>query len=119
MSEVKQNKFNCITCNFTTNYPSKYNTHIETKKHKNNGKIIRRTEEIVTLECDKCDYYSKIKDTFRTHYLTKHGSKEKKEKEFTYYCKFCNFGTFNKTLMNNHLNSKKHKNIESIMNEKI
>ena len=112
------NKFICETCNYKTDYESKYKQHLETKKHKNNGILVRKEENIIK-ECDKCSFTSKNNDIFRTHYLTKHSNKEEKEKEFTYYCKFCNFGTFNKSLMDIHKNSKKHINITLLLNEKV
>ncbi len=110
-------KFVCETCNYNTNYESKYKQHTETLKHKNNGVLVRKKQEIRI--CDKCTFTSSHKEGFRTHYLTKHCTKEEKEKEFTYYCKLCDFGTFSKSLIEIHNNSKKHKNLISLLNEKI
>jgi len=45
----------------------------------------------------------------KQHKLNEHGSLAEREKEFMYYCKLCDFGTFSKDTYNIHLNTNKHK----------
>ena len=37
---------------------------------------------------------------------------EKREQEFNYYCKFFDYGTLSKNLINKHYDTKKHKRFE-------
>jgi hypothetical protein len=114
--EQNDYKFTCKACNYNSNYESKYKQHLETLKHKNNGILVRKKPEL--KKCDKCNFTSTHNEGFKTHYLTKHSSKEEKEKEFTYYCKLCDFGTFSKSLIEIHNNSKKHKNLIILFSDK-
>jgi len=45
--------------------------------------------------------------------LNEHADKEAREKQFKYYCKYCDIGTFSKDIMEAHNNTKKH--IKSIL----
>lgn len=45
----------------------------------------------------------------KKHVLNKHASLEEREKQFKYYCKLCDFGTFSKDTIEVHNNSEKHK----------
>ena len=36
--------YNCFLCNFTTNIKTNYNTHLNTKKHNNNEKILQASK---------------------------------------------------------------------------
>ena len=53
----------------------------------------------------------------KTHQLTKHANKEKRQKWFTLYCAKCDFGTFAEILFTRHLETKKHNNthLETIL----
>ncbi len=104
-------KYICETCNFSCEFESIWKQHIETKKHNNNGKIIREKnicEKKIDRKCDKCDFIGKHNVALRTHYLTKHGTKEEREKEFIYYCKDCDIGSFVEMLFDRHNKTKKH-----------
>ncbi|ARF12153.1 hypothetical protein Klosneuvirus_3_288 [Klosneuvirus KNV1] len=50
---------------------------------------------------------------YRQHMLNEHADKEAREKQFKYYCKYCDIGTFSKDIMEAHNNTKKH--IKSIL----
>ena len=45
---------------------------------------------------------------FKQHKLNEHGTKEQREKEFKFYCKCCDFGSFSKDIYVKHTNSEKH-----------
>ena len=47
--------------------------------------------------------------SIKKHMLNKHKSKEERQKEFKFYCKYCNFATFSKDTMVIHNGSEKHK----------
>ena len=55
----------------------------------------------------------------KQHILINHGTKEDREKEFTYYCKYCDYGTFSKPLYKTHKQTKKHKNIVELLSKII
>lgn len=48
----------------------------------------------------------------KIHKLNKHSSQEEREKEFTHYCKLCNYGSFSLDSYNLHINTIKHKYLE-------
>ena len=47
--------------------------------------------------------------------LNEHSNKETREKEFTYYCKCCDFGSFCENQLNKHNDTSKHKLISSLV----
>ena len=51
----------------------------------------------------------------KIHKLNKHLTKEDREKEFTYYCKYCDYGSFSKDLLEKHNLTEKHKKHECNM----
>jgi hypothetical protein len=102
-------KYYCETCNFKCNFISLWNQHLETSKHNNNGKLIRKTiKEQYNKICPQCNFIAKHKEGLNNHILIRHSSKEKREKEFLYYCKICDFGSFQKNIFVFHNNTKKH-----------
>jgi hypothetical protein len=112
-------KYHCETCNFGSNYISIWNQHIETTKHKNNGKTIRyNKKEPLNKKCDKCNFIAKHSEGLMIHNLIQHSSVEEKEKEFTYYCKECDFGTFYENTYIKHCQTKKHLLIQKCLDEK-
>ena len=68
-------------------------------------------------KCEHCDHKSKNKTMLKTHILNNHKTQEEREREreknFKYYCKMCDFGTFAINTLNVHYNTKKHKQAES------
>jgi hypothetical protein len=107
-------KYFCETCNFGCNYISIWNQHIETTKHKNNGILIRTNiKESSNKKCNQCYYIAKHNEGLKSHILTRHMSKEDREKEFPYYCKLCDFGSFREIKLNLHNKTQNH-----IMKEK-
>jgi hypothetical protein len=55
---------------------------------------------------------------FKQHKLTEHGTKEEREKEFKFYCKCCDIGTFSKDIYEKHISSDKHKKFLEKFNNK-
>jgi ribosomal protein L35 len=100
-------KYNCEVCNFSCIYPAHWKEHLETKKHKNNGKRTR-SDKILNPQCELCSFKTNNLSNMKSHKLTKHGTPNDREKNFTYYCKNCDFGTFAKLLYERHCQTPKH-----------
>lgn len=111
---TEEYKFKCINCNFNTNYNSTWQRHIATQLHQT-GKKKTRSDKKCLDKCPKCSYTSKINTTLKQHILTKHSTKKQREKQFTYYCKSCDYGAFAKTSFDNHNKTQKHKQINNIL----
>lgn len=117
--EENKDKYNCIKCGFKCKYESQWKKHIETELHKTGIKK-KRSDIKEPNKCNKCLYETKNIVTFRQHILTIHGTKEQREKEFKFYCKICDLGSFSKDIFENHNKSEKHiKFMQKINNENI
>jgi hypothetical protein len=101
-------KFICEKCNYKGYLPSQWEKHLNTELHKT-GKRKERTDKKEPYKCLKCEYETKNKLGLKQHILNNHTNLEEREKEFKYYCKKCNFGTFSIEILNNHNNTLKHK----------
>ena len=101
-------KFKCEKCQYECNYKSAWEKHINTEIHKT-GKRKIRSDYKEPFKCDKCNYNTKNIITYKKHILNEHSNKEAREKEFTYYCKYCDIGTFSKDTINAHNETEKHK----------
>ena len=109
--EEKEYRYNCDNCKFYCNEISKWEKHIETEKHKT-GKRKIRMDFKGPYKCEKCNYETKNATTYKQHKLNIHSTIEERQKEFKYYCKNCDFGTFSKDIIEKHNKSDKHmKNI--------
>ena len=53
--------------------------------------------------------YLLLLQIFNEHKLNYHSNKEEREKEFKYYCNYCDYGTFAISFIEKHNNTKKHK----------
>ena len=96
MENIKiEHKFNCEKCNFKCQYESQWKNHTDTELHKTGVKK-KRSDIKEAYTCDKCEYKTKNIYTFKQHVLNEHGTKEERLKEFKYYCKYCDFGTYSK-----------------------
>ncbi len=105
---MEQNyKYNCEQCGFHCNCAIRWNKHIETELHKT-GKRKLRSDYKGPYKCDICAYSTNNNMTFKQHNLNYHADKQMRVKEFKYYCKYCDFGTFALQLFEKHNNSKKH-----------
>ncbi len=101
-------KYNCEQCDFHCNAISTWKKHTATTKHQTGKKKIRSDCKGPYL-CEKCDYKTKNKTIFIQHCLNEHATKEEREKEFKFYCKICDFGTFSTDLFDGHNANHKHK----------
>ena len=98
----------CEKCDYKCNFDSQWKIHCDTELHKT-GKRKKRTDYREIEKCKDCDYITKNHTTMKKHYLNEHASIEEREKEFKFYCKLCDFGTFSKDTMNTHNETEKHK----------
>lgn len=107
-------KYECHPCDFHTNNKILLEKHIRTELHRNGKRKIRCDKKCLD-KCPSCDYTSKSNITMNHHILTKHKTKEEREKEFKYYCKRCDYGTFTKSLFDRHSLSTKHNSMKNIL----
>lgn len=105
--EFSDFKYICEKCNYQTNIKSSYNQHLKTSLHLT-GKRKPRSDKI-TYECTICKFQTNNKTNFLNHKLNNHSTKEERKIHFKFYCDDCDFGVFVNSLMNKHLQSKKHK----------
>jgi Zinc-finger of C2H2 type len=99
-------KYHCDVCNYHCIYPSHWQQHIESVKHKNEGKRKERCDKKLEPKCKVCDYTTNRTTNMKLHYLNNHADKEERKKEFKYYCEECDFGHFTKGLYDLHMNVK-------------
>lgn len=100
------NKYYCECCNYKCIYPAHWKQHIESEKHKNNGKRKTRSDKVLEPKCKHCDYITSRTINMKLHYLNNHSNKEERKKEFKYYCEVCDFGNFSKGLFKLHMEAK-------------
>jgi hypothetical protein len=105
--EDNEKKYSCKKCNFECDFNSQWLKHIETELHKTGFKK-KRSDIKESYKCDKCLYETKNATIFKQHKLTEHKTKEEREKQCKYYCKYCDMGTFSKNVFENHNKSNKH-----------
>ena len=106
--ENKTFKYNCSECNFSCNFKSLWEKHIATELHKT-GKRKKRNDIKDPYKCKDCNYETKNIVTYKKHILNAHSNKERRENEFKFYCKKCDFGTFSKDTFNGHNETPRHK----------
>ena len=105
---MEQKKYICNVCNYYTNFPSEWLKHINTEKHKREGKHKEH-------KCTNCNYVSKTHWSLKLHILSQHSSKEERMK-CKYYCNCCDQVFFCKQYYDTHMEGQKHKNISKINN---
>lgn len=108
MEEVEVYKYVCEQCRYKSNDIHRWNKHLTTELHKT-GKRKVRCDFHGPYNCEECDYKTLNATTFKQHKLNEHSNKEKRETEFKFYCKVCDFGSFSKQLFEKHLTTDKHK----------
>lgn len=113
MVEEKTNKYICDNCNFKCNTKARWEAHINTELHKT-GQRKLRCDYKEPYKCENCEYKTKNITTMKIHKLNKHSSKEEREKEYIYYCKCCDYGSFSKDSFNLHIETIKHKYYNSL-----
>ena len=106
---MEEFKYNCEKCQFKTIYLSHWNEHLTSKKH-TGEKRKQRNDKIIEEQCKLCNYNSNKTTNMKLHMLTKHATKEERQKEMKFYCEKCDFGCFVQILFDRHLETKKHIN---------
>ena len=101
----------CEKCKFKTNIKAHWEAHIITSIHQT-GERKKRKDIKEPHKCEKCEYKSKNIVNVKQHYLNEHGTTKEREKEFKYYCKDCDYGTFSIDLYKDHIETNKHKKKE-------
>jgi hypothetical protein len=105
-STETETKYHCECCNYKCVYLAHWKQHVESEKHKNNGKRKTRSDKVLEPKCKFCDYTTTRTTNMKLHYLNNHANKEERKKEFKYYCEDCDFGNFAKGLFNLHMQTK-------------
>lgn len=110
------NNFICDKCNFICDSKARWEAHIKTELHVT-GKRKKRSDYNEELhKCKNCNYETKNTTTMKTHILNKHSTLEDRKNKFSYFCVFCNFGSFYSDIYNVHVNTEKHK-YQVLLNE--
>ena len=111
-----QKKYRCDVCLYYTNYASEWNKHTTSMKHQRNGQPKENKKD--NYVCNECEYKGNTIWNLKMHKTTQHSTKEEREKEFKFYCKCCDIGTFSKDIYEKHISSDKHKKFLEKFNNK-
>jgi hypothetical protein len=113
-------KYICKKCNFYSNVKASWEKHLLCSKHIT-GEKATRSDKKLPDKCSQCDYKPKNNINYKQHILTVHSTKEDREKEYKFYCKYCDIGSFSSQTFDTHTKTDKHKlmikMIEQIKNE--
>ena len=77
-----ETKYQCEVCNYKCIYPAHWKQHINSEKHKNNGKRKTRSDKVLEPKCKHCEYKTNNLTCMKVHCLTQHSNKEERKKEF-------------------------------------
>ena len=69
-----KSKYHCDTCNYDCLYPAHWKQHIESEKHKNEGKRKPRSDKKFDPKCNVCDYTTTRTTNMKLHYLIHHAT---------------------------------------------
>jgi hypothetical protein len=92
----------CKCCNFKALDKSKWEKHINCKKHKRNGR-----SKYEDYQCKICNYWTLQLRNFMIHKIVHHGTTEEK-KSAPKYCECCNKAFFCDLFYSKHIESLKH-----------
>jgi hypothetical protein len=98
----------CEKCKFQANRPAEWLIHIETQKHKRDGKV-------KSTICTICDTEFKTHWICKMHVLKLHAPKEERSK-CKYYCDTCDVVFFSKLFLDKHCSGKVHLNLVKALN---
>ena len=110
-TSYENKKFYCEKCNFSTDFKYTYNEHLQTILHQTGKRKVRcdKNKPKKTYVCNQCNFFDTVnKINYQTHMLNNHSTLEERKNGFTFYCSFCDFGTFDQLVMIKHEESKKH-----------
>jgi hypothetical protein len=112
----KKYNYNCEDCKFYTNAKSAFDNHLRTGKHLT-GKRTTRCDKRNFDKCPHCEYKNTNITNMTQHILNNHSTKEERKTKFKFYCEICDYGTFGKSSYKSHLDSEKHKLVESLVSK--
>ena len=93
-------EYYCECCKITVYHLTNWNIHINSFKHKREGKP-------KSIECIICDQKFINHITQKHHMLSAHSTKEERSKE-KYYCDTCDYVFISKLYMDSHISGKFH-----------
>ena len=79
VNEIEK-KYYCDCCQYKCIYPAHWKQHIESEKHKNNGKRKTRCDKVLEPKCKCCEYTTTRTINMKLHYLNNHANKEERKK---------------------------------------
>ena len=100
----------CECCNFKALSKNKWDIHLQTNKHKRNGKSKSEFNF-----CKICGYWSLYEYGLNVHKIVYHGNVEDKRKA-PYYCECCNKAFFRKLYYDRHMSAERHSKIHKKYN---
>ncbi len=106
--EEEKYKYICEQCDYKCRFDSEWKKHCETTLHKT-GERKKKDNYKENGKCKDCEYITTNTFLMKKHRLNEHATKEEREKEFKFYCKCCDIGTFSKDIYEKHIGSEKHK----------
>jgi len=105
---INEFKYKCEKCDYKCQFECQWKKHCETTLHKTG--IRKKKDNYKQPEkCKDCEYITKNTALMKKHRLNEHSTIEEREKEFKFYCIYCDFGTFSKQTYEIHNNTDKHK----------
>ena len=111
---LKKFPYQCEKCNYKCKFKSEYDRHCNSELHKTGKRGVKKNK--VNRVCQICKLYEASCNTnLKNHILINHKTTEEREKEYTNYCKTCDYGSFSKKLFDKHLATKKHKKKEEMV----
>jgi len=113
MTEIKT--WTCEQCEISFPYKSKYEAHLQSKRHTGLPKKTRK-DKIWDPKCKQCNFEAAHFTSMQTHMLTKHGTPQERKTQFKYYCQQCDFGTMGEILWKRHEETQKHVALVGVLN---
>ncbi len=105
----KKKKYECIKCNYVTNYKSSYDKHLSSNIHITGEKKVRSDKK--DNKCEICNEIFASQQSLKDHKINKHTDIKNKKENYKYYCECCYIGTNTETIYKKHIESKKHQSI--------
>ncbi len=105
----KKYKYECIKCNYLTNYKSSYDKHLISSIHITGEKKIRSDKK--DNKCEICYEIFASQQSLKDHKINKHTDIKSKKEKYKYYCESCLIGTNTESIHKKHIESKKHQSI--------
>jgi hypothetical protein len=107
IQEIKY-KYICEKCDYKCRFECEWKKHCETTLHKT-GERKKKDNYKENGKCKDCEYTTTNTFLMKKHRLNEHATKEEREKEFKFYCSYCDVGAFSKETIETHYNTNKHK----------